>query len=99
MSICAQSLASINRKARYNQILGIFKECNISLTAHDVVMEMRRRDYIPTLDMNFARPRLTELEKEGYLVKDGTRWDPATNRNVTAYRLAAADENGQMRMF
>ena len=37
-------------------------------------------------DMNFVRPRLTELMKSGRVEAAGKKWDNITERNVTVFR-------------
>lgn len=99
MTTCAQSLASVNRKMCYDQILEVFRESDIPLKARDVMLELLRRKDIPEPDMNFVRPRLTELVEEGLLIRAGTAWDSVTRRNVTTYTLTPAEGNGQLRLF
>lgn len=100
MSTKGQSNAATNKLVRYQQIRTILKEAGaMPLTARNIMLEMLRRGYIPCEDMNFARPRLTEMKQEGEIVTAGTVWDCATQRNVTAYRLAPTDGNGQLRLF
>lgn len=37
-------------------------------------------------DMNFVRPRLTELMQSGIVEAAGKKWDKITERNVTVFR-------------
>lgn len=37
-------------------------------------------------DMNFVRPRLTELMQSGKVEAAGKKWDKITERNVTVFR-------------
>lgn len=37
-------------------------------------------------DMNFVRPRLTELMQSGKVEAAGKKWDNITERNVTVFR-------------
>lgn len=37
-------------------------------------------------DMNFVRPRLTELMQSGRVEAAGKKWDKITDRNVTIYK-------------
>ena len=37
-------------------------------------------------DMNFVRPRLTELMQSGRVEAAGKKWDKITERNVTVFR-------------
>lgn len=39
-------------------------------------------------DLNAVKPRITELVKKGRLVEAGKKYDQATDRNVTCWRLA-----------
>ena len=41
-------------------------------------------------DLNAVKPRITELVQKGKLVEAGQKYDQATDRNVTCWRLANA---------
>lgn len=51
-------------KKRYIQIL---KRLNEPKTAKELAVELFNLEFIPSTDRNFTAPRLTELEKMGYV--------------------------------
>lgn len=62
---------------RYNEILRVLHGV---MTAREICEACGYRD------MNMVRPRITELVQHGVLEKYGTKYDPLTDRKVTAFR-------------
>lgn len=65
----------LNRKKQILQIMG-----DKEMTARQVCRKMKHTD------LNFVRPRLTEMVEEGLLEVVGKAYDKATERNVSVYR-------------
>lgn len=84
MTITEETRRESNRKTdktnRRKQILEIFRQYG-ELTARECLKKLHRRD------MNYVRPRITELIKLGKLVTCGKKYDRATDRNVTVFKL------------
>ena len=74
-----------NKQTKYNQILEILK--GKELTAREVESQMLNRGYSIYFDMNHVRPRLTELEKMGFIKEVRTTKDKTTNKSVTVYAI------------
>lgn len=47
-------------------------------------------------DMNYVRPRLTELVQMGKIEIIGKKKDTATNRTTSVYQIIKEDENGNI---
>lgn len=62
---------------RYNEILRVLHG---EMTARQICEACGYRD------MNMVRPRITELVQQEILEKCGTKYDPLTDRKVTAFR-------------
>lgn len=65
------------KSQRYNEILRVLHGV---MTAREICEACGYRD------MNMVRPRITELVQHGVLEKYGTKYDPLTDRKVTAFR-------------
>lgn len=52
----------------------------------------------PAKDMNYCRPRITDLKKDGYLDEVGETVDRATKKKVRLLRLARREPAWQMEM-
>jgi len=77
-----ESFAQIDKKNRKEEVLAVFKEGEC-LTAREVLHIIK-----PNSDnMNYVRPRITELCNDGYLEEWFAKYDENTNRSVTAWRL------------
>ena len=80
----AESHEKVDKQRRYNQILGILKDKE--LTALEVASEMYQRGYTKDPDRNNAHPRLTELMYKGKVEIIGKKKCEYTGRNVSVYR-------------
>ena len=77
-------------QSRTELIFGIIRNSPEPLTARDVLNAINSK-YSSTLpDMNYVRPRISELLKEGYIEESGVKAvDPVTGKNVAQFRLKA----------
>lgn len=87
ISTQVESLQKLDRQKRYNMILDKLKECIDGMTAREL------SEALGFKERNATAPRLTELEKQGRVKTDGTRYDAITNRNVAVYVLNKEDTN------
>jgi len=79
------------RLTKYIQILEVMQDDK--LTAREIEERMCIKHYSTYFDLNHVRPRLTELVNEyGEVVEDTKKFDWTTQKNVTVYRKATADE-------
>lgn len=69
MSRMALASAEALLHGRKKQIWRIFKEAGRPLTARHVLDILNTRDGVRFREMNFVRPRITELVSDGFLVK------------------------------
>ena len=76
-----ESYLRIDSTARAAEVLRCFAKHG-ELTARQV------KDILGKADMNYVRPRITELAQAGLLVECGKAKDLVTNRNVTKWRVA-----------
>ena len=84
-----ESYAAIKGVAakRRRLILDIVAVAMKPLQVDDVVKALVRMREIPAFDRNAAAPRMTELEKAGFLEVVGTSWCKRTKRNVKEYAI------------
>lgn len=83
-----ESNETVDRSRRYSQILEILNGCYpLPLTARNITKTMLNLGHIPIFDMNYVKPRLTELMYVGRVEQYGTTKDTFTNRTVTLFRL------------
>lgn len=75
---------------RHKQILEILK--NKEMTTREIAQELYKRHYTNTVDVNNARPRVTELESLGFVTADKTKKCDITNKEVAVYRLTTEIE-------
>ena len=73
-----ESFEKTDRATRRSIILAALG--NEELTAREILLR------IGFSDMNFVRPRLTELMQSGRVEAAGKKWDNITERNVTVFR-------------
>lgn len=66
------------QKTRKQQILEILGDRE--MTARMILKRMKHSD------MNFVRPRLTEMVKDGILEECGSAFDKETDKNTVIYR-------------
>lgn len=62
-----ESLESVDKNKRYQQILEIMTELDKPMTAKEIAVEMKKRGYSYTDERNVAAPRITELLEKGIL--------------------------------
>ena len=62
-----ESLESVDKNKRYQQILEIMGKLDKPLTAKEIAVEMYKRGYAYTDERNISAPRLTELLKKGVI--------------------------------
>lgn len=73
-----ESFVKTDRATRRSIILAALGD--EELTAREILKR------IGFSDMNFVRPRLTELMQSGKVEAAGKKWDKITERNVTVFR-------------
>lgn len=76
---------TIDKAKRYNQIISILKDRE--LTAKEIAVIMYKKYYIPTTERNFTAPRLTELLQMGVVEIVGKKKCEYTGKTVSIYRL------------
>lgn len=73
------------KKIRYMQILDRLSEEN--KTAKEIAVELFNLGFIPSTERNYTAPRLTELEKMGYVEETGKKKCEYTGKAVTVYKI------------
>lgn len=73
------------RKIRYQQILERLAYGN--KTAKEVAVELFKLGFIDSAERNYTAPRLTELEKMGYVEETAKKQCEYTGKMVTVYKL------------
>ena len=76
----------VDKNLRYKQIREILTEKK-ALTAKEIAVEMRRRNFTGSNERNNAAPRLTELCKRGDVEIIGKKKCQYTGKNVSVYAL------------
>ena len=61
---------------------------NREMTTREVAIEMQKKHKDELIDLNTARPRMTELEQMGILVADKMKKCEYTGKMVAVYRKA-----------
>ncbi len=74
-----ESFKSTDKKSRQKIILNALG--NNKLTARQIAYKLGYKD------LNYVKPRLTELLQEGTIITKDKEFDPITNRNVAVYQL------------
>ena len=72
-------------KIRYMQILERLSTGN--KTAKEVAVELFDLGFIPSTERNYTAPRLTELEKMGYVEETAKKTCEYTGKAVTVYKI------------
>ena len=72
------------KKKRYEQILN--RLSNREMTAKEIAVEMFELGMIASTERNYTAPRLTELEKMGYVEVIGKKKCEWTGKMVAVYR-------------
>ena len=70
------------KKARYNQILNRLDKPK---TAKEIAVELFDLGFIPSTERNYTAPRLTELEKMGYVRAIDKKKCSYTGKTVAVY--------------
>nr|DAY69902.1 MAG TPA: PadR family transcriptional regulator factor [Caudoviricetes sp.] len=73
------------KKIRYMQILDRLSEEN--KTAKEIAVELFNLGFIPSTERNYTAPRLTELEKMGYVEETAKKTCQYTGKAVTVYKI------------
>lgn len=73
------------KKIRYMQILERLSTGN--KTAKEVAVELFDLGFIPSTERNYTAPRLTELEKMGYVEETAKKTCEYTAKAVTVYKI------------
>ena len=76
------------QKIRYKQILD--RLCSGNKTAKEIAVELYELGYIPSTERNYTAPRLTELEKMGYVKVVDKRKCQYTGKQVAVYKMTQA---------
>jgi len=86
MSYMATQPDAVTRRAQILATIGDKK-----MTAREIAKEMKQKD------MNYVRPRITELVKEYHeLIECGEVYDMETNRTVTLFRKTTKEEKKEL---
>jgi len=85
------SFKQINTKKRAEEVLAAFEEGE-RLTAREALHKLKPNSD----DLNYVRPRITELCASGYLEEAGTVFDVYSRRTVTAWKRT---DSVQQQMF
>lgn len=76
------------KKIRYVQILDRLK--NREMTAKELAVELFDLGFIPSTERNYTAPRLTELEKMGYVKAVDKKKCEYTGKTVAVYERTQA---------
>lgn len=87
-----------NRREAYNQIipkrdnrkeliLSVLKEHTNGMTAEEIAQSLVESGKISHMDMNFVRPRLTELKESAMVEVVGRRPSAITGRNTAVWKV------------
>lgn len=74
------------KKIRYMQILDRLSKGN--KTAKEIAVELFELGFIPSTERNYTAPRLTELEKMGYVEETAKKTCEYTGKAVTVYKIS-----------
>ena len=72
---------------RYTDILNILSQQSDGITARYITNWFYRKNLIPDCDLNYVKPRLTELVKMGKIEVVGKQVDHRTGRHNSLYTL------------
>lgn len=93
------SISIMNRRESYNEIkpkrdsrktmiLEVLKNGDPGgMTAEEIAQQLLQDGKITHIDLNFTRPRLTELKEDGKVEVVGKRRSLITNRNTAAWKV------------
>lgn len=73
------------KKIRYMQILERLLYGN--KTAKEIAVELFDLEFIPSTERDYTAPRLTELEKMGYVEETAKKICEYTGKSVTVYKI------------
>lgn len=77
------------RDNRKEMILSVLKEHPDGMTAEEVVQVLLDGGKISHMDMNFVRPRLTELKESKLIQVVGRRPSAITGRNTAVWKVVS----------
>lgn len=80
-----QAREKVDKALRRRQILDVFRENGPTLTAREITRQMAQKGQIPEFDMNYVKPRLTEMTQDGVLKVVGKTTDELSGRSVSIY--------------
>jgi hypothetical protein len=66
--------------SQYGKILALIASSEVSLNDRRIAKALQ-------LPVNVVESRLCQLEKEGYIIRDGNRYDPVTMNQSRTWRL------------
>lgn len=78
---------SVDRQARYKQIIEILKETDKPMSAKEIAVVMKEKGYAPTTERNFSAPRISEMIQNGTLDVATKKRCEYTGKLVTTYVL------------
>ena len=78
-----QTLSENKPKTRQNEILEVLKKHPNGLTAREILHKLHKRE------MNYVRPRITELIEAEKVIESGKKYDKSTNRNVHIFKVVS----------
>lgn len=81
MNTQVESLLKVDKKKRYNEILELLEKHPKGLSAREMIIILGYQE------RNAVAPRLTELEQQGKIKRNGKIYDHITDRLVTVYCL------------
>lgn len=87
---CAQSQISLEcRRESYLRTDSTVRAAEVlrCFARHGELTARQVKDILGKSDMNYVRPRITELAQAGLIVECGKAKDLVTNRNVTKWRI------------
>lgn len=85
----AEANETVDRETRFRQIIFIYQCCDeLGLTARECMNLLYLSKKIPEPDMNFARPRITELRHMGVLEEIAKKECQWTHKNVAVFKLS-----------
>lgn len=75
------------RMIRREYIRELLAQRDDGMTAEEITIELHKNGVIPRLDYNCARPRLTEMRKDGEVRVVGKRESSTTGVNTAIWKL------------
>ena len=86
-----EDIGKLNKRAQ--RILGVFKEAARAMSARDILDHLNAADGTDIQDMNYVRPRITELGKAGLIFKTSERMaDRISGKTVATFQYASVEK-------